>query len=221
MIPKERLTLFLALFVSAVFAQAQAPEPDPGRFADEIESFAAWDRKNSYPKDGIVFVGSSSIRRWNTASAFPDRPVINRGFGGSQIADVNFYYDQVVKPYRPAMVVLYAGDNDIGSGKSPERVLADFQRFSKTIQSDLPDTRVLFLSIKPSFLRWEHWPTMVEANSLIKSFMDEQPNMTYVDVASPLLNADGQPRDVFVADGLHLNDAGNRLWQETLAPYLH
>lgn len=221
MIPRIRLTLFLVLSVSAVLAQAQAPEPDPGRFADAIESFAAWDLKNSYPEDAIVFVGSSSIRRRDTASAFPDLPVVNRGFGGSHIADVNFYYDQVVMPYRPAMVVLYAGDNDIGSGKSPERVLADVQSFSEMIQSDLPDTRVLFLAIKPSFLRWEHWPTMVEANSLIKSFIDEQPNMTYVDVASPLLNDDGQSKDVFVADGLYLNDAGNRLWQETLAPFLH
>ena len=100
-------------------------------------------------------------------------------------------------------------------------MLADFQRFSERIQSDLPDARVLFLAIKPSLLRWEHWPTMVEANRLIKSFIGGQPNMTYVDVASPLLNADGQPKDVFVADGLHLNDVGNRLWQETLAPYLH
>lgn len=221
MIKKKNVTMLLVLSATAVLTRAQLPEPDLGRFTEQIEAFMDWDQKNSFPEEGIVFVGSASIRRWATASAFPNHSVINRGFDGAHISDVGFYYEQIVKPYSPAIVVLFAGGNDIVGGKSPERVLADFQSFSRRVQADLSDTRILFLAIKPSFARWRVWPTFSEANRLIKDFVGQQPNLTYVDVATPLLNEDGQPKDVFIRNGLHLNESGYLLWKEVLEPYLH
>lgn len=218
MIQLLKLIVLLALPASATLAQA--PNPDPHRFEAAIADFAAWDAKNSFPEGAILFVGSSSIRRWPTALAFPDLPVINRGFGGAHVSDVNFYYEQVITPYRPATIVFYAGDNDIGAGKTPEQVLSDFETFMARVSKSLPDTRVLFLSIKPSFARWQHWPTMIETNELIQRFIAGQPNLSFVDMATPLLTAEGKPKDVFVEDGLHLNEAGNRLWQQALRPHL-
>ena len=136
--PLSRFLLVLTLLAGQLSAfgvvQAQPADPDPARFAAAIADFAAWDRKNSVPENAIVFVGSSSIRFWDTAEAFPDQRVINRGFGGSHISDINFFYEQVVAPYDPAAVVFYAGDNDIGAGKAPVRVLADFRAFAARLR---------------------------------------------------------------------------------------
>jgi lysophospholipase L1-like esterase len=206
--------------LSSASVLADAPDPNPGRFAKDIETFEIWDRKNSFPSNAILFVGSSSIRLWPTANTFPGNPIINRGFGGSEISDVIHYYNQVVRPYEPSVIILYAGDNDIAGGKGAEQVLRDFKAFADRVQTEMPETRLLFISIKPSVARWDKWPTMVDANNLVREYATEHPNLGYVDLATPLLNEDGDPKDVFVDDGLHLNERGYFLWQQALAPYL-
>ncbi|MGY8815449.1 MAG: GDSL-type esterase/lipase family protein [Gammaproteobacteria bacterium] len=213
--------LLVALFVSAVVVLAQEQEPDPARFSAEIDSFVSWDKKNFFPEDGIVFVGSSSIKYWSTSNAFPNLPIINRGFGGSHISDVIFYYDIVVKPYSPSTIVFYAGDNDIADGKTPQRVLVDFMSFVDRVRVDSELTNILFISIKPSKSRWHIWPEMEEANKLIMEYISKQINIIYVDLASPLLDNKGQPMDVYVDDDLHLNSYGYQLWNEALRPHLN
>ena len=214
-----RIIVIVALLGSAS-AAADTPDPDPKRFATAIERFVAWDRQNSFPANAILFVGSSSIVNWPTAVAFPGNPSINRGFGGSELSDVNYYFEQVVRPYKPSTIVLYAGDNDIDAGKDAEQVFRDFKVFADRVRLELPETRVLFISIKPSIARWEKWPAMVDANKLVREYVADLPNLQYVDLAAPLLNDEGQPKDVFVDDGLHLNESGYALWQQALAPYL-
>jgi lysophospholipase L1-like esterase len=200
--------------------QADVPDPDPGRFSDPIESFVLWDSKNSFPQDGMLFVGSSSIRMWSTATAFPGRPIINRGFGGSELSDVIHFYDQVVRPYQPSAIFLYAGDNDVAGGKGADQVFDDYKQFVTLVQAGLPDSKLFFISIKPSLSRWSLWPTMQDANDKIREYTLKHPNLGYIDLASPLLNDTGKPMDVFIEDGLHLNAKGYALWQQALAPYL-
>ncbi|MDX1739891.1 MAG: GDSL-type esterase/lipase family protein [Rhodothermales bacterium] len=193
--------------------------PDPLRFAQKISSFAEMDRETPPPSDPIVFVGSSSIRLWPTDSLFSDLPVVNRGFGGSHISDVNYYVRDVVLPYRPSAIVFYAGDNDVNDGKSPERVLRDYQEFVTHVRSSGQTPRILFLAIKPSPSRWTAWPRMAEANDLIRQFSNGDTLLEYVDVASPMLGAGGRPSgDLFVSDSLHLSDEGYRLWTGILRP---
>jgi hypothetical protein len=65
---------------------------------------------------------------WRTlADDMKPLDVINRGFGGSQIAQVNHYVARIVINYRPRAVVLYAGENDLSWpwSKSPETVFGD------------------------------------------------------------------------------------------------
>jgi len=200
--------------------RAQAPDPDPARFAEQIEAFAVWDSKNFFPPNGILFVGSSSIRGWATASAFPGLPIINRGFGGSEFSDLLYYYDEVVKPFAAKQVFLYEGDNDIAGGKPPERVFSDDKQFLSRFHADFPQSDLVFISIKPSKARWSLWPAMAEANQLIREYAANHDYLHYADLASPLLNDEGKPKDVFVEDGLHLNEKGYALWREALAPYL-
>ena len=201
-------------------AYADAPDPDPGRFAKSIETFSVWDSKNSFPENAILFVGSSSVRFWPTAAAFPGKPIINRGFGGSEITDVIHFYDQVIRPYAPAKIFLYAGDNDIGRGKTADQVFEDYQELVEIVQSDIPTVDLIFISIKPSKQRWDKWPQMMEANRMILEHSESHPNLGYADLATPLLDAEGNLRDVFIDDGLHLNEYGYFLWQKALAPYL-
>jgi lysophospholipase L1-like esterase len=198
-----------------------AANPDPARFDAEIRAFESWDAQNSYPVDAVLFAGSSSIRLWQTAESFPDLPVINRGFGGSHISDVNHFAHRVVLKYKPRTIVFYAGDNDIAAGKSPQQVFDDFRSFAKLVHDRLPNARIIYLPIKPSIARWNLWPQMQQANALVKSFADRDQSVDYVDTATPMLNDEQAPRkDIFLNDGLHMNEKGYGVWTTTLTPIL-
>jgi lysophospholipase L1-like esterase len=195
-------------------------------FASEIAAFEAADKKNPPPSGGILFLGSSSIRFWTTlAQDFPGLPVINRGFGGSQIADSVRYADRIVLPYAPRMIVFYAGSNDLNAGKSPAQVLKDFQTFVDKVHTALPDTRIVYISINPSVARWSQEEKVLEANRLIQRFTRSASSRTlklsFLDSHQRLLGADGQPQpDILRADGLHLNAKGYQEWTAILKPHI-
>jgi lysophospholipase L1-like esterase len=201
------------LLLQPLAAWPQAADPDPMRFAEAIGRFEQWDRQNAFPPGGVVFVGSSSIAGWQTAERFPRLPVINRGFGGAHVSDVNHFIGQTVLRYDPKLVVFYAGNNDIAAGKSASQVLADYRAFVERVQAHAPMTPILFISIHPSPLRWEYWPEMQWTNALIKSWSADRPELYYADIATPMLAATGEPRaELYVEDGLHLSEAGYDLW---------
>jgi lysophospholipase L1-like esterase len=193
------------------------------RYRPTIENFNRLDAKNSVPANVILFVGSSSIVHWQTAAAFPQYPVINRGFGGSTLAEVNYFYDDVVKKYKPAVIVLYC-DNDIYQGYAPSVALRLFQEFTSRVARDLPNTKILFISMKPTptdALYGEHVrENEAIANKMIKSFIETQRNMCYVDVATPMLSNGGPHTDIFLADGMHLNKRGYDIWNPIVAKEL-
>jgi lysophospholipase L1-like esterase len=215
------LLLSFCAFAAGGVGNGRAADPDPNRFAKEIEAFREWDSRNAVPVEPVLFVGSSSIRMWRTHDSFPDLPVVNRGFGGSHISDVIHFADRVVLPYRPRVIVFYAGDNDIAAGKSARRVFDDYRRFVGLVQAALPAVRIVFLSIKPSEQRWSFMPEMARANELVRTFCREDDRLFFADLATPLLGADGRPRgELFLDDKLHLNDAGYALWTSALASLL-
>jgi lysophospholipase L1-like esterase len=202
-------------------ATNQTTHDDPARFAEEIAAFEQWDRKNTLPRDAVLFVGSSTIRLWPTADRFPSLTVINRGFGGSHISDVNHYLEQTVLKYKPHVVVLYAGDNDIANDKTPSRVLADYQAFVRGVRAELPATPILFLAVKPSIARWSLWETARAFNDMVKAYSAGERDLHVVDLAPRMLGADGRPRpELFVEDGLHMSAAGYGLWTEAVTTAL-
>jgi lysophospholipase L1-like esterase len=210
--------LFLLMTVSAAFAAA----PAPSKWEAEIKAFETAHQTNPPPANGILFVGSSSIRLWKTlAQDFPELPVINRGFGGSQIVDSTHFAPRIIFPSRPRMIVLYAGDNDIAAGKSPEQVLADFKEFVGTVRAKLPESRIAFISIKPSPSRWHLADKVKQANALIEEYCRSGNQLTFIDVFREMLGTDGQPRaELFVQDRLHLNEQGYALWRRLVQPHL-
>ena len=214
----------LILLCSPLVAAAQdksEQKEKPDRWEEAIRVFEDWDSRNSFPSDAVLFVGSSSIRLWPTRECFKELPVINRGFGGSQISEVNTYAKRIVLPYAPKAIVFYAGDNDIAAGQSAERVLADYKAFTKLVHASLPATRIIFISIKPSRSRWALWPVMSEANEMIRDFSRKDKRLFYFDGAAPLLGADGLPNlELFMPDKLHLNGKGYEVWTKLLRPII-
>lgn len=221
---KSLPVLLLLLCANCFTASAQhdtVDDPDPLRFEEQIEQFKAWDRRNSFPSDAILFVGSSSIRLWETAAAFPEMPVINRGFGGSHTSDVQHYYEAVIGNYDPALIVFYEGDNDIASGKPVKQVFHDYRQLVHRILNDQPGVDFLYIPIKPSSSRQDDWPEMSEVNRLIKKYNATHAQLHYVDLATPLLKADGKPDDrLFLDDQLHLNKKGYEKWNNVIRPVL-
>ncbi|HET8656550.1 MAG TPA: SGNH/GDSL hydrolase family protein [Longimicrobiaceae bacterium] len=213
--------LALAACASA-HAPAAAPAAEFAQWEPEIAAFEAADRANPPAPGGVVFAGSSSIRMWDSLSAdFPGLNVLNRGFGGSQTADLAHFADRIVIPYRPRLVVVYEGDNDLMAGKSPQRVLADYEALVREIHRALPRTRIAYISIKPSPSRWELATEMREANALIRAYSATDPRLAYIDVFDAMLGPDGRPRpEIFRDDELHMNRRGYEIWRSIVAPYL-
>lgn len=215
------LWIFVSISVAPAARGSQSADPDPNRFAKDIDAFEQWDSKNAFPAASVLFVGSSSIRMWRTREGFPDLPVINRGFGGSHISDVLHFADRIVLPYRPKVIVFYAGDNDVAGRKSAERVRDDYRRFVNLINNRLPQTRLIFVTIKPSGQRWTLWPEMNRANALICDLCKADDRLFFADLATPLLDSEGKPDDdLFLGDRLHLSPNGYAVWNETLRPIL-
>ena len=210
-----RLIFLVAAFTSVSFA---APE----KWVKEIAALTKDDTSNPRAPGGVVFVGSSSIRMWESlAKDFPGIPVINRGFGGSELADSIFYADRVITPYRPRAIVLYAGENDIAGGKAPETVVQDFQTFREKIHQALPDTHIYYLSMKFSPSRAKFREAMRRTNELIAAECAKAKNCTFVDVNTPMLSTTGEPRpELFRDDLLHLRAEGYAIWTKILNPLL-
>lgn len=216
-------SLTLLLLGSLVFpATAQQPAPDAktGRWEKEIQAYEAQDRTSPPPAGGAVFIGSSSIRLWKTlARDIPEIPTVNRGFGGSQIVDSTHFAERIVLPYKPRLVVMYAGSNDIAAGKSSAQVLADFQAFVRKVRASLPNTTIAFISINPSIRRWEQRDRVREANRLIEEYTRTEPRLAYLDSYGAFLGADGQPqKPLLAADNLHLSPEGYKVWTSVLKP---
>ncbi len=225
-----RSTLLLAAALSAtlgVRTPAQCP-PKPAaplvgagqRFEDEIANFEAADRFSPPLRGGVLFVGSSSIRVWPHLKAdFPNIDVLQRGFGGSTLDEVDLFAPRIVLPYCPRLIVLYAGDNDLAEGRTPKQILADFKTFVGLVRAPMPKTRIVFVSIKPSTARVALLGKMREANALVRQYIATDPSLTYVDVFTPMLEPTGVPRgELFQSDGLHMNAQGYAIWRGLLQP---
>jgi lysophospholipase L1-like esterase len=198
-----------------------AAKPNPStQWEKEIAKFEEADKKAFPPADAAVFVGSSSVRLWTTlAEDFKEIPTIRRGFGGSQLRDSVYYADRIVIPYKPRIVVVYAGSNDLAAGRTPEQVLEQFQAFETKVHAALPNTRIAFISVNPSIKRAANDANVRKANALIADYVKGKSYLRFINSFDGLLGPDGQAQKEWLrSDGLHLNAEGYKRWVELVKP---
>jgi lysophospholipase L1-like esterase len=236
MIQKLIRALLLSLLINGwasswvVYADSQTPLPpntlathNSSKWEKDIAAFEMSDKTNPPPKNCIVFVGSSSIRLWKTLAAdFPGYPVVNRGFGGSQLADSVNFAERIILPYQPKQVVIFAGGNDLNEKKSPELVYGDFVALVRKIQEALPKTRIAYISISPTPKRWSQLENIKKLNSLIETYcQNPSHNVDFINTFPKMLGSDGKPKpDIYAEDQLHLNTNGYAIWKAMIKPYL-
>ena len=212
-----KIALLIAIIFFVVSLKAQP-------FADEVANFKKKDAVSFPPANAILFVGSSSFRKWqDVATYFPNYTIINRGFGGSTLPDMIRYEQDIIFPYHPKQIVIYCGENDVASSDtiSAQIVFDRFKKLYLDIRAVMPNVPVLFVSLKPSPSRWQMRDRMMGTNKLIKKYLTKKSNAAFVSVWNDMLGADGKSMpNIFEADNLHMNEKGYAIWQKLIQPYL-
>lgn len=219
----SHLTLLTAwaLLHASAGAQPAVPSPDPLRFEKDIAAFEAEDRTTPPPAGAVLFVGSSSIRYWDVAAAFPAFKTIRRGYGGSHVTDTLYFADRVVFRYAPSLIVFYAGDADVAAGKGARQIAEDTGQLVARIHERLPSTPVVVIGTKPSPLHWAHMETIREANRIVRTWLATDTMAAYADVEAALLDERGQPRpDFYTENRLNLNERGYAAWTAAVRPVI-
>ena len=227
---KERILLVIAALVllpgigrEALWAAPAAPAaPDFTKWEREIAEFERADQIKASPQGAVLFTGSSTIRLWATlAQDFPQAPLLNRAFGGSQIADATHFAPRIIFPYAPRAIYLRAGGNDLWAGKSVEAVFADYKDFVATVHAKLPNTDIIYIALSPSIARWGQADKELALNTLIAAHVKGQARLRFIDTYDMVLGPDGRPRpELFVADQLHFNAEGYKLLAAKVRPDL-
>jgi lysophospholipase L1-like esterase len=210
--------LIIFLFTGTLFSNAQ----DPNRFKDQVDELAGKEYNFITDKKLVVFTGSSSIRMWKAVSDyFPGYNVINNGFGGSHFSDLLYFYEQLIVKPAPEILFIYEGDNDLASNKKPRKNLKEAKELAGKIQQDLPETRVVFISPKPSIARVHLKNTYIKFNSKLEKYCKKHDNIEFADVWYPMLDNKGNVyKDVFLEDGLHMNKKGYDIWGKVIGGFL-
>lgn len=217
-LPMRFIICCLLVAISVVSVNAQEPRP----FTNEVNQMVAGDSAIN-KKRIILFTGSSSIRMWKDIKTYyPNHNVLNRGFGGSQMNDLLFFFDKLVTPYNPKMIFIYEGDNDLASGKSADEILVTADSVLALIRSKVSrNVKVAFIAAKPSIARWDIKDKYIEFNSKLKDWTATKKNVVFVDVWTPMLDANGEvQKDLFVSDGLHMNKKGYDIWAKEVEKFM-
>ncbi|WP_245233009.1 GDSL-type esterase/lipase family protein [Maribacter forsetii] len=206
---KIEILTILAMIVSlSNFAQTE------NVFTNEVKDITVkydsiWDSS----KETIVFTGSSSVRLWRKLQEeFPEHQIVNSGFGGSQASDLLFFIDELILSYNPKKVFIYEGDNDLWAKKSPVDVLNTTTEIIRRIKAKNASTQVILISAKPSISRWKIRKKYKRLNRKMDRFAKNDPNLFYVDIWKPMMNKRKLKTDIFIEDGLHMNQKGYDIW---------
>ena len=215
-------TLVLRLVVTPAIADDDAkPAHDFARWHSAIAAFEAEDNERRREPGGVLFIGSSTIRLWDTDKHFPDLDVINRGFGGSEMIDTLHFADRIVIPYQPRVMLLYAGSNDIARDEPPCAIARRFEQLIAKVQQESPQTQIVFLSVKPTTKRWNLIHRIRATNALVEVICIETAGVHYLDAHTAMLNDEGEPETKWLSeDGLHLNAIGYEHLTEVTRPVI-
>ena len=214
--------IMVALFIISFLGLFQSLYAQP--FINEIKAFRKADSITKPPKHAVLLIGSSSFTKWkDVQDYFPEHTMLNRGFGGSSLTDVIYYANDVVLKYKPKQILIYCGENDIAGSSSvtADTVLERFKTLYTIIRSKFKKVPNGYISMKPSPSREKLLPIYVKGNEYIKNFLAGQKHTDFIDVYPSMFDANGKMlTHIFIADKLHMNAEGYKIWQGIIAPYL-
>jgi lysophospholipase L1-like esterase len=219
-------SLIAALAVTGCSGVCLAQQPadafdKSARWEATIAAFEEKDRLENTPKRHILFTGASSVRRWDLNASYPEWKPINRGYGGSFLAETTHFAGRAIIKHEPQVIVIYSGENDINRGRDPVDFMREVEKFERVIHAKLPKTTIVFLAIKPSRPRIHLIEPMRAVNRMVKEMSERTAYFEFVDTFTPLLGADGMPRtELYIEDQIHLNRDGYKLWEAVLTPML-
>ena len=211
------LLLAVSCICNSSFAQGKP------RYWEDVQTIKSYDRMYNPPASPIVFIGSSSIRKWDDAErTFAKNLVMNRGIGGAVVNDISFYLNDLLFAYKPRQVVIYVGENDlVDEASTPDSILNRTKVLFQLIREKLPNVPVVYISIKPSPSREKFLSKAIACNKLISSFLKADKHTVYVDIFTPMTTAAGKTRpELFVGDMLHMNAKGYEIWRKAVQPLL-
>ncbi len=213
---------FASLLLLLLFTLSSVQAQDPARFQEEIgDILSRYDSLWDKTRPTIVFTGSSSIRTWeDLQSTFPEYQVVNSGFGGSQASDLLVYADELILRYNPFKVYIYEGDNDLAERKRPGKIIRDLRSILEKIWKANPGTEVVLIAAKPSLSRWHLRRVYKRFNRKIERMTTKLPNLAYADVWSVMLEGKKINKDLFIEDGLHMNEKGYEIWKQVIDPFV-
>lgn len=218
----QHLWLFALLVLLSVGKVAAQTPSTENRFEKTVQAYEAADKTTPPPKGAILLVGDSQFYRWKTlAEDLPDYTTINRGIDSFQFSDILHFFDRLVLPYKPRMIVLHVGGNDVHNGKTAERVLEDLKAFVTKVRATQPNVPIAFSSLTPGPGRWDEAERRKQTNKLIKDYIATQNNLRFIDLWDAMLTPDGKPREeLWVADRIHPNHDGYLVRVKIMRPLL-
>jgi lysophospholipase L1-like esterase len=192
------------------------------RFENNVRLYEALDKTNPPPRNAILLVGDSQFFRWKTLHEdLPGYTIINRGIDSFETSDLLYFFDRLVLPYQPRLIIMHVGGNDVHGGKSGEQVLGDFKAFVAKVRATQPTVPIAFSSMTPGPGRWEEADKRKQANTTIKNYIATQPGLRFIDLWDAMLTPEGKPRmDLWVADGIHPNHEGYLVRVKIMQPLL-
>jgi lysophospholipase L1-like esterase len=191
-------------------------------FQKEIKSLTERIDQAGWKANSFVFTGSSSVRLWkNIQEEFPEIPIINTGFGGSQTSDLLIHLDELVIRYSPKKVFIYEGDNDLNAGKEVSQIMEDIDSLITRIHQKLPETNIVLISTKPSPSRWQLKTSYTVLNDLMRQYATTHNQVNFMNVWNVMLDKSGRPiSEIFIADSLHMNAKGYAIWNKSVIPFM-
>ena len=224
---RHRIAMMSSLLAATSFLLAFVATPATAKeypWESSIVAFEEEDKHTEYTGQAILFIGSSSIRLWQTlAEDMAPHPVINRGFGGATMVDVLHYAERILASHKPRAIVLFVANDITGKVNDPsvDEAVERFKKFLRQVATQMPKVPAFVVAVTPTESRWQVWPTIRKLNRCLAKQCDEMPNVFFVPTEDIFLGSDGRPvRKLYRSDRLHLSSEGYACWTKRIRFYL-
>jgi lysophospholipase L1-like esterase len=189
------------------------------RLAKRLREARERHRHRRVPAD-VVMLGDSLTQEGSWHRYFPGVTVINRGVGGNTTQDVVDRLDTVF-PFRPRLLFVLVGINDLNASRPRERTLADYETLLIRLRTRLPATAIFVQSVLPVNGQWP-----LASNDDVRALnvgiqaLADRYGATFVPLGDRFVDGQGELEARLSPDGLHLNEHGYQRWCSVIEPLI-